>query len=982
MASDTASGELRDYRDTLLLPRTDFSMKANLPRLEPQLLEFWKEINFQERLQKQASGREKFILHDGPPYANGHLHIGSAFNKILKDAVVRSRYMLDLDCHYVPGWDCHGLPIEWQVEKQYRDSGRSKDDVPVLDFRAECRAFAQYWMSIQMQEFKRLGVEGNWKHPYVTMDYKSEAEISAEFHDIAMRGLVYRGSKPVMWSVVEKTALAEAEVEYQEYTSNSVWVKFPVARADDDILNGAHLIIWTTTPWTIPANRAIACADDLDYGIYEYGSGRIVVAGACVEAVMSAAGVADYKKVGSVSSAMLVDRCVCAHPLRDAGLGGYGFDVPILRGDYVTDKEGTGFVHTAPGHGREDFEVWMEHCKAGGIAFDIPEMVDADGIYTEAAAGFAGKRIFTPEGERGDAEGAVIGAIDAAGMLLARAPLRHQYPHSWRSKTPVLFRNTPQWFIALDQPIANMEGSDSLRQRALSSVGATRFYPEAEQNRLYDMVRHRPDWVISRQRAWGVPLTIFRNRKNGLILPGLEALERYGEGACAQVRERIKIAFESEGSDAWFAANARERFLDGIDGIDPQEWEQVSDILDVWFESGATHAFVLEQREELVWPAALYLEGTDQHRGWFQSSLLESCGTRGRAPYDAVLTHGFVVDGEGRKMSKSLGNTIAPQEVVEQHGADILRLWALGSDYTEELRISNEILKSSIDSYRKIRNGFRFMLGNLHGFDESERIDIEEMPELERWLLHRLWEMDRSVRKNYSEFAFQKAYRDVFHFMTLDLSAFYFDVRKDSLYCDAIGDPRRRSCRTLLDELFRRLNCWLAPLLCFTMEEAYRARHGAAAADPSVHLQVFPETHASWCNDGLGEKWRRLRQLRRVATGALEAERREKRIGSSLEAAPCVFLERDEDIKDLEGIDLAELLITSSARWEKGVVPAEAFRLPEVSGIGVVVEKATGNKCRRCWKILPEVGTDSEYPDLSKRDADVVRRVDAGKYQC
>ena len=979
MSSDTASGELRDYRDTLLLPRTDFSMKANLPRLEPQLLEFWKEINFQELLQKQASGREKFILHDGPPYANGHLHIGSAFNKILKDAVVRSRYMLDLDCHYVPGWDCHGLPIEWQVEKQYRDSGRSKDDVPVLDFRAECRAFAQHWMSVQMQEFKRLGVEGNWKHPYVTMDYKSEAEISAEFHDIAMRGLVYRGSKPVMWSVVEKTALAEAEVEYQEYTSNSVWVKFPVAHANDDILNGAHLIIWTTTPWTIPANRAIACADDLDYGVYEYGSGRIVVAGACVEAVMSAAGVADYKKVGSVSSAMLVGRCVCAHPLRDAGLGGYGFNVPILRGDYVTDKEGTGFVHTAPGHGREDFEVWMEHCKAGGIAFDIPEMVDADGIYTEAAAGFAGKRILTPEGERGDAEGAVIGAIDAAGMLLARAPLRHQYPHSWRSKTPVLFRNTPQWFIALDQSIANMEGSDSLRQRALSSVGATRFYPEAEQNRLYDMVRHRPDWVISRQRAWGVPLTIFRNRKNGVILPGLEALERYGEGACAQVRERIKIAFEAEGSDAWFAPNARERFLDGIDGINPQEWEQVSDILDVWFESGATHAFVLERRGELVWPAALYLEGTDQHRGWFQSSLLESCATRGRAPYDAVLTHGFVVDGEGRKMSKSLGNTIAPQEVVEQHGADILRLWALGSDYTEELRISNEILKSSIDSYRKIRNGFRFMLGNLHGFDESERINVEEMPELERWLLHRLWEMDRSVRKNYREFAFQKAYRDVFHFMTLDLSAFYFDVRKDSLYCDAIGDPRRRSCRTLLDELFRRLNCWLAPLLCFTMEEAYRARHSDAAAGPSVHLQVFPETPPSWRNDGLGEKWRRLRQLRRVATGALEAERREKRIGSSLEAAPRVFLERDEDIKGLEGIDLAELLITSSVRWEKGAVPAEAFCLPEVSGVGVVVEKATGNKCRRCWKILPEVGTDSEYPDLSKRDADVVRKIDAGK---
>ncbi|MCY4032056.1 MAG: isoleucine--tRNA ligase [Hyphomicrobiales bacterium] len=977
MASDTASDEPRDYRDTLLLPRTDFSMKANLPRLEPELLEFWKGIGFQERLQAQASGREKFILHDGPPYANGHLHIGSAFNKILKDAVVRSRYMLDLDCHYVPGWDCHGLPIEWQVEKQYRDSGRNKDDVPVLDFRAECRAFAQHWMSIQMEEFKRLGVEGNWKHPYVTMAYESEAAISAEFHDIAMRGLVYRGSKPVMWSVVEKTALAEAEVEYQEYTSNSVWVKFPVVRADDDILNGAHLVIWTTTPWTIPANRAIACAADLDYGIYEYGGGRIVVAKTCIEAAMAAADVADYKEVGSVSGKVFASGCMCAHPLRDAGLGGYGFDVPLLHGDYVTDKEGTGFVHTAPGHGREDFEAWMEYCKAKGVAPDISEMVDADGIYTEAAAGFAGKRILTSEGERGDAEGAVVDALDAAGMLLARAPLRHQYPHSWRSKTPVLFRNTPQWFIALDQSAANMKEGGSLRQRALDSVDATRFYPDSEQNRLRDMVSHRPDWVISRQRAWGVPLTIFRNRKNGVILPGLEAVEHYGEDVCKQVRERIKTAFEVEGSDAWFAPGARERFLDGLDGIDPQEWEQVNDILDVWFESGATHAFVLEQREELVWPAALYLEGTDQHRGWFQSSLLESCATRGRAPYDAVLTHGFVVDGDGRKMSKSLGNTIAPQEVVEQHGADILRLWALGSDYTEELRISNEILKSSIDSYRKLRNGFRFMLGNLHGFDESERIDVKEMPELERWLLHRLWEMDKSLRENYKEFAFQKAYRDIFHFMTLDLSAFYFDVRKDSLYCDAVDDPRRRSCRTLLDELFRRLNCWLAPLLCFTMEEAHRARYGDAAADASVHLQTFPETPSSWREDELGEKWRRLRRLRRVATGALEVERREKRIGSSLEAAPCLFLEHDEDIKALEGIDLAELLITSSARWEKAAAPAEAFCLPEVSGVGVVVGTATGNKCRRCWKILPEVGTDPDYPDLSGRDADVVRKLDA-----
>ena len=966
----------RDYRDTLLLPRTDFPMKANLPKLEPDILAFWKETNFQTRLQETARGRQKFILHDGPPYANGHLHIGSAFNKILKDAVIRSRYMLGMDCRYVPGWDCHGLPIEWQVEKRYRDSGRNKDEVPVLDFRGECRAFADHWLEVQRQEFRRLGVEGDWWNPYITMAFASEAAISAEFQDIAMRGLVYRGSKPVMWSVAEKTALAEAEVEYQEYVSNSVWVKFPVLQAEQESLRTAALVIWTTTPWTLPANRAIACAKDLVYGVYETEAGeRLVMARACAAAVMAAAGVERYREVAHLPGAELPGHCVCAHPLRDAGLGGYGFAVPLLCGDHVTDREGTGFVHTAPGHGREDFEIWMEHCKSLGRDGDrkIAHMVDADGVYTEAACGFAGKRILTGEGKRGDAEEAVISALDAAGMLLARQALRHQYPHSWRSKTPVLFRNTPQWFIALDKPIGDMEGEKTLRQRALDAIAATRFHPAAEQSRLRDMVEHRPDWVISRQRAWGVPLTIFRHRGNGMVLPSKDAAEHYGAGLCDELRARIRTAFEQEGSDAWFAPDARERFLGGLEGIEASEWEQVTDILDVWFESGSTHAFVLEQRPELTWPAALYLEGTDQHRGWFQSSLLESCATRGRAPYDAVLTHGFVVDGEGRKMSKSLGNTVHPQQVVEDHGADILRLWALGSDYGEDLRISAEILKFSIDSYRRLRNGFRFFLGNLHGFDDSERIAAEEMPELERWLLHRLCEMDEIVRQCYGEFAFQRAYRELFHFMTLDLSAFYFDVRKDCLYCDPLDATRRRACRTLLDATFQRLNRWLAPILCFTMEEAHQARHGR---DSSVHLQTFPNTPAAWRDDALGEKWRQLRRLRRVATGALEVARKEKRIGSSLEAAPRLFLENEADAGVLQGIDLAELLITSSASWEVGTAPPEAFQLTDVAGIGVVVELAEGQKCRRCWKILPEVGSDADYPDLSLRDAAAVRALD------
>ena len=954
-------------------------MKASLPRLEPTILAHWRNIDFQRRLQEQAAGRDKFILHDGPPYANGHLHIGSAFNKILKDAVVRSAHMLGRDSRYVPGWDCHGLPIEWQVEKRYRDAGRNKDEVPILDFRAECREFASHWLDVQRQEFRRLGVEGEWETPYVTMEYESEAAIAAEFHDIAMRGLVYRGSKPVMWSVVEKTALAEAEVEYHDYVSNSVWVRFPVVRAEDSALEGAHLLIWTTTPWTIPGNRAIACAADLEYGVYETGAdeARLLLARGCAEAVMAAADGHGWREVARISGADLPGRCVCAHPLRGRFDGGYGFEVPLLAGDHVTDREGTGLVHTAPGHGREDFEAWMEHCKAGGIAADIAEMVDADGVYTEAAVGFAGKRILTEEGKRpkaaeGSAEEAVIAALNDAGMLLARKPLEHQYPHSWRSKTPVLFRNTPQWFIALDKEApAGEGGSDTLRRRALAAVAATRFYPASEQSRLHGMVAHRPDWVVSRQRAWGVPLSIFHHRQSGAILPGHSGAERYGAEVCDAVRQRIREAFAKEGSDAWFAADARERFLGGLEGIDPAEWEQVMDILDVWFESGSTHAFVLEERDSLTWPAAVYLEGVDQHRGWFQSSLLESCATRGRAPYDRVLSHGFVVDGQGRKMSKSLGNTIHPQQVVEDHGADILRLWALSSDYGEDLRISEEILKSSIEAYRKLRNGFRFLLGNLHGFSAEERVsDTADMPELERWLLHRLHEMDRLVNNCYAEFAFQRAYRELFHFVTLDLSSFYFDVRKDCLYCDAPDALRRRACRTVLDEVFRRLNVWLAPILCFTMEEVWQARWGA---EDSVHCHLPPPTPSAWRDEALGEKWRRLRRLRRVATGAMEVARKEKRIGSSLEAAPLLFVEKAEEAALLEGVDLAELLIASAASWKAEAPPSEAFTLPDVPGVGVVVELAKGEKCRRCWKILPEVGTDPQYPDLSLRDAAAVR---------
>ena len=755
----------RDWSVTLFLPKTDFPMKAGLPEREPELLKRWEKLRLYDRMREEAMGREKFILHDGPPYANGHLHIGHALNKILKDVINRSQGMMGKDANYVPGWDCHGLPIEWKIEEEnYRAKGKTKPDLSdpaaMIAFRRECRAYAQHWLDVQRAEFKRLGVEGDWDHPYTTMSFDAEATIAAELMKFAMNGTLYRGSKPVMWSVVEKTALAEAEVEYQEVTSHTIFVKFPIEPPVGPVsvvldgggeerpsaeeidafkekvraLEGASIVIWTTTPWTIPGNRAIAFSPGIAYGLYEVTDApadnwakpgdKLVLADALAEGIRNAARIEAWQRIADVDPHGLI----ASHPLRRHPDGGgyYSFPVPVLPGDFVTEDTGTGFVHIAPGHGQDDFELGTR------FGIDVPFTVDADGSYFADVGIFAGKRVMNDKGAEGDANGAVIAALQEVGALIARGRLRHDYPHSWRSKKPVIFRNTPQWFIAMDEDI---DGGNTLRERALKAIGETRWVPPQGENRIRGMVLTKPDWVVSRQRAWGVPITVFRHKESGRVIPGRDF------NASGELIDRITEAFRKEGADAWFEEGAKERFLQGLVD-DPAEWEKVEDILDVWFDSGSTHAFVLETRPDLAWPASLYLEGSDQHRGWFQSSLLEACGTRGRAPFEAVLTHGFVVDEDGRKMSKSMGNVVAPQDVIRQSGAEILRLWAMSSDYAEDLRIGQDIIKANVESYRKLRNTLRFMLGNLAHYQPSLAVGFSEMPELERYMLARLAELD------------------------------------------------------------------------------------------------------------------------------------------------------------------------------------------------------------------------------------------------
>ncbi len=990
MSEKPHKSEAKDYSKTLFLPQTEFPMRAGLPQREPEILKRWYEIGLYEKLRDSAKGRAKFVLHDGPPYANGNIHIGTALNKILKDLVTKSQQMLGFDSNYVPGWDCHGLPIEWKVEEEnYRKKGKQKpdfrDSTAMVAFRQECRAYATHWLNVQREEFKRLGVIGDWAHPYATMNYPAEAQIARELMKFAANGTLYRGSKPVMWSVVEKTALAEAEVEYEDYTSDMVWVKFPVTSPAHGALASASIVIWTTTPWTLPGNRAISFSPKIAYGLFKVTDAPadnwaktgdlLILADALAAEVFKQARVTAYEKVRDIPGDTM-DAIECAHPLKGLA-GGYEFIVPLLSGDHVTDDTGTGFVHTAPSHGREDFDVWMANTReldARGINSAIPYTVDENGAYTDQAPGFTGKRVINDKGEKGDANEAVIKALIEGGKLLARGRLKHQYPHSWRSKKPVIFRNTPQWFIAMDKDIAGdgkTKSGDTLRARALHAISVTQWVPPSGENRINGMIEARPDWVISRQRAWGVPIAVFVREK------GDGSAEILQDEA---VNTRIGDAFAKEGADAWYATGARERFLGSRAG---ENWQKVDDILDVWFDSGSTHAFVLEDPVQFPGLAGIkrkvdggtdtvmYLEGSDQHRGWFHSSLLESCGTRGRAPYDIVLTHGFTQAEDGRKMSKSLGNTIEPQSVIKESGADILRLWVASCDYTDDQRIGPEILKNTVETYRKLRNTVRWMLGTLHHYKPAEAVAPAEMPELERLMLHELAIRAELVRKAYETFDYKSVVATLSAFMNSELSAFYFDIRKDTLYCDPPSSSTRKAALTTIDLLCNSILKWLAPVLSFTSEEAWRMYRPDAEA--SVHLTLFPEGLEQLRDEKLAAKWETIRNVRRVVTGALELERAAKNIGSSLEASPVIYIADREMLATLFDTDLAEICITSNYEVREGEAPASAFRLDAVAGVAVVVEKAVGTKCARSWKISPTVGEDAEYPDVTPRDAKALR---------
>ena len=1064
----TDTAEKRDYSETLFLPQTEFPMRAGLPQREPELIARWNRMDLYKRLRETAAGRPRFVLHDGPPYANGNIHIGHALNKVLKDLVTRSQQMLGFDSNYVPGWDCHGLPIEWKIEEQYRAKGKNKDEVPVIEFRKECRTFAEHWLSVQREEFKRLGITGDWDNPYSTMAFHAEAQIAREIMKFKDNGLLYRGSKPVMWSVVEKTALAEAEIEYHDHTSDMVWVKFPVmdwtfgmsdpAASDDpeqmrlrdkgidsefekfQLLNGSFVVIWTTTPWTLPGNRAISYSQKIEYGLYKVTANerdfgpkigeRYLLAKKLSDTLATSAkitlehiiDVPSFWPYGSRGVDDIVGTIICAHPLADLPLTGeenYRFPVPLLDGDHVTDDAGTGFVHTAPSHGREDFEIWMangQYLTNRKINTRIPFTIDDDSVYTKEAPGFEGKRVITEKGDKGDANEAVIKALIDQGNLVARGRLKHQYPHSWRSKKPVIFRNTPQWFIAMDKPFTfdaslsprervaaeqtgeglapatsdsspspvasrdtfsrrEKENAFTLRQTAFDAIKKTEWVPETGENRIRGMIENKPDWVMSRQRAWGVPITVFVHKETKELLHD------------PKVDDAIASAFDTEGGDAWFAAGAKERFLKAASKpVNPDHYDMVMDVLDVWFDSGSTHSYVLNTPAHFPTLAGIkrivdggkdrvmYLEGSDQHRGWFQSSLLESCGTRGRAPFDVVLTHGFVLDEKGQKMSKSLGNVTAPQDIIKDSGADILRLWVAAADYSDDLRIGPEILKTFVETYRKLRNTIRWMLGTLAHYDDAHRVKPTDMPELERLMLHRLSEIAPIVSKAYETYDYRKVITELSAFLNTELSAFYFDIRKDTLYCDPHSSIARRASLTCIEEIFRAVTLWLAPILVFTAEESWLSRYPDAE---SVHLETFPEIPVAWQDEALAARWSTIRKVRRVVTGALEIERAQKRIGSSLEAAPHVFI-ADKDLADLvRSVDFADICITSAITIIDGEAPADAFRLDDVHGVAVVSARAEGQKCARSWRYSTEVGTDKDYPDVTPRDAAALRERDA-----
>lgn len=940
-----------DYSKTIHLPKTDFPRRAGLAQKEPVLQQRWAEMNLYEKQREAGKDRERFVLHMGPPFANGHIHLGHVLSTVLKDVVCRSYQMLGYDAPLVPGFDCHGLPIEWKIEEAYRAKGKTDaKDEDRVGFLKECRAFAGKWIETQTTEFQRLGILGDWKNPYRTMDKRSEAVIAEQVHKFLLNGALYCGSKPVMWSVPEQTALAEAEVEYRDHTSDTVWVKFPVKSGGRDEWGDASVVIWTTTPWTIPGNRAIGYGADIDYLCIEALSAeeeslvkagdRLLVAADLLDTFVGSTKITETKTLWSGKGADL-DGTVCHHPLHGQG---YDFDVRLLAGDFVTTETGTGFVHIAPGHGEDDYRLGIKN----GV--EVPQTVGGDGKYLESVPLFGGVEVYTDKGKKGPANKMVMQALTDAGCLAARGQITHSYPHSWRSKAPVIFRNTPQWFISMEK--------NDLRQKALAEISKTRFVPERGRNRIGGMVEQRGDWCVSRQRAWGVPLAIFVNKKTG------EALRD------EKVLKRIIDIFEKEGSESWYERPAAD-FL-GSD-YNADDFEQVRDIVDVWMESGITQEFVLRERPELKWPADLYLEGSDQHRGWFQSSLLVSCGIHDVAPYKAVLTHGFILDEKGYKMSKSQGNVTSPTKLMEMYGADILRLWVVGSDYTEDIKFGENILKGHADIYRRIRGTFCYLLGSLDG--KPEKVDYADLSDLDRYILHRVHQIDAEVRQAIKNFDFQHMITLVHNFCSRELSAFYFDICKDTLYCEALDSQKRRAVISVLDDLFNYLCHWLAPVLAYTTEEAWLAYKGLSFDDrsESIHLSATPVPPQQWQDDALAEKWEQVLKVRGVVTAALERKRADKIIRSSLEAAPVVYV-ADKALADvLRSVAFEDICITSAIRIEDGT-QAEAFTSDDVEGVGVVVETAAGEKCERCWKYTTDTGSDPAHPSICKRCTESVQR--------
>lgn len=954
-------------------------MRAGLPKAEPEWLKQWQEMNLYAELRKRSQGRPQYCLHDGPPYANGHIHMGTALNKIHKDIINRSQQMAGYDANYVPGWDCHGLPIEWKVEEEFRSKGRSKDDVPASEFRARCREYAQEWLDVQRDEFKRLGVIGDWDNPYVTMKPESEADICAELLKIAGTGQLYRGSKPIMWSPVEQTALAEAEVEYHDKKGTQIYVRFPVTAVQGnsegtlqdepfgsvkDFCERASVVIWTTTPWTIPANRAVSYSDSIEYGVYEitelgdpgFPLGQsvgdiLIVAKKLWAEIAKASHITSFEELEYGLHPSLL---TLGHPLHNGKYCGntFKYPVPLLAGDHVTDDAGTGFVHTAPSHGEDDFNVWMantDKIEALGADPAVPMTLDDAGCYTAVVGPrFEGLDVIRTSGKKrgqdGKANGEVIKALVEAGNLLARAPITVRDAHSWRSKAPVLRRATPQWFISMSRS----DSGTSLRETALAEIDKTTFYPERGRNRLRTMVEDRPDWLISRQRAWGVPITILVDADGNMHTDRDDA---------DAINARILAAVREHGVDGWFDTPA-EKFIPGESG-----WTKVTDILDVWFDSGCTHAFCLKQREDLPDRADLYLEGSDQHRGWFQSSLLESCAVYGEAPYKAVMTDGFVVDDKGLKMSKSLGNTISPLDIAKQYGVDILRLWVASSDVHNDLKIGKEIIQTNVDAYRKLRNTLRYLVGALDGYDEADAVSYDDMPALERWVLHRLHEITGKHKGWVSAHEHRRIYSELFNFCTNDLSAFYFDIRKDALYCDPLNSTRRRACRTVMFAIFERLTTWLAPILSFTMEEVWRTRN-----ETSVHLEDYRDAPERWENAALAHHIDQVRTFRDGINEAIEPLRRDKVIKSSLEAR--VIAPAGDLVATLDALGISRNDVYANPSDPKDVL-ADYLIVSEadLAGGDIVVEDlkdSTARKCARSWKYFRGEG------EITPRDAAAV----------